>query len=81
MRDTKDEMRETIAARLVELRAERDAFAASAETQAQARLEAVRQGLMVEIQVRMEMFERMIGELERLTADDGPATANVGGFS
>jgi hypothetical protein len=66
--DTKntDQTTGRIAARLIELRAERDAFAAGAEAQAQARLEAVRQGLMVEIQVRMEMYERMIGELERL---------------
>lgn len=91
MREARDDGAQTIdriAARLVELRAERDAFAATAEGQAMARLEAVRQGLMVEIQVRMEMFERMIAELERLNVgtlersdDDGRRTTDDGGES
>ena len=64
---------ERITARLDELKAERDAFQATAEAQASARLEAVRQGLMVEIQVRLEMYERMVGELQALAGgnDDG----------
>lgn len=70
-----------IAARLVELRAERDAFAAGAEAQAMARLEAIRQGLMVEIQVRMEMFERMIKEVEGLMLNVERSDGGSGGFS
>ena len=64
---------ERITARLDELKAERDAFQATAEAQASARLEAVRQGLMVEIQVRLEMYERMVGELQALAGETDDA--------